>query len=91
MQISYHIVQQHRQALNFGKVFLMKLNANVATLFDIKTKNVTSNKSVEHRVIVNSEKDRVSLAFFYNPKSDIPIQPLQELLYPLIILLYTLP
>ncbi|KAL0728562.1 hypothetical protein Bca4012_024655 [Brassica carinata] len=36
-------------------------------------------KSVEHRVIVNSEKERVSLAFFYNPKSDIPIQPLQEL------------
>ncbi|KAE8697701.1 hypothetical protein F3Y22_tig00110610pilonHSYRG00114 [Hibiscus syriacus] len=36
-------------------------------------------KSVEHRVIVNSEKDRVSLAFFYNPKSDIPIQPAEEL------------
>ncbi|AAF01507.1 putative leucoanthocyanidin dioxygenase [Arabidopsis thaliana] len=36
-------------------------------------------KSVEHRVIVNSEKERVSLAFFYNPKSDIPIQPMQQL------------
>ncbi|CAN6926428.1 unnamed protein product [Brassica oleracea] len=36
-------------------------------------------KSSEHRVIVNSQKERVSLAFFYNPKSDIPIQPLQEL------------
>ncbi|CAG7890511.1 hypothetical protein IGI04_003743 [Brassica rapa subsp. trilocularis] len=36
-------------------------------------------KSSEHRVIVNSQKERVSLAFFYNPKSDIPIQPLQQL------------
>lgn len=39
-------------------------------------------KSVEHRVIVNSEKERVSLAFFYNPKSDIPIEPLQQLVTP---------
>ncbi|XP_004500496.1 jasmonate-induced oxygenase 2-like [Cicer arietinum] len=39
-------------------------------------------KSVEHRVIVNSDKERVSLAFFYNPKSDIPIEPLKDLLTP---------
>ncbi|CAK7325870.1 unnamed protein product [Dovyalis caffra] len=39
-------------------------------------------KSVEHRVIVNSSKDRVSLAFFYNPKSDIPIEPMKELVTP---------
>ncbi|KAI5578987.1 hypothetical protein BDE02_08G062100 [Populus trichocarpa] len=39
-------------------------------------------KSVEHRVIVNSSKERVSLAFFYNPKSDIPIEPLKELVAP---------
>ncbi|KAL5734324.1 hypothetical protein ACOSP7_032185 [Xanthoceras sorbifolium] len=36
-------------------------------------------KSVEHRVIVNSGQERVSLAFFYNPKSDIPIEPIKEL------------
>ena len=36
-------------------------------------------KSVEHRVIVNSEKDRVSLAFFFNPKSDLVIEPLKQL------------
>ncbi|KAE8716411.1 calcium-dependent protein kinase 13-like [Hibiscus syriacus] len=36
-------------------------------------------KSVEHRVIVNSVKDRVSLAFFYNPKSDLLIEPAKEL------------
>ncbi|XP_057431923.1 jasmonate-induced oxygenase 1-like [Lotus japonicus] len=39
-------------------------------------------KSVEHRVIVNSDKERVSLAFFYNPKSDIPIEPVKELVTP---------
>ncbi|XP_022983369.1 probable 2-oxoglutarate-dependent dioxygenase At5g05600 [Cucurbita maxima] len=36
-------------------------------------------KSVKHRVIVNSNKDRVSLAFFYNPKSDLIIEPAKEL------------
>ncbi|XP_042479578.1 jasmonate-induced oxygenase 1-like [Macadamia integrifolia] len=39
-------------------------------------------KSVEHRVVVNSAKNRLSLAFFYNPKSDIPIEPLKELVTP---------
>ncbi|MCE5167504.1 hypothetical protein HAX54_006788, partial [Datura stramonium] len=37
-------------------------------------------KSVEHRVIVNSAKERVSLAFFYNPGGDILIKPAEELL-----------
>ncbi|PSS32690.1 Leucoanthocyanidin dioxygenase [Actinidia chinensis var. chinensis] len=36
-------------------------------------------KSVEHRVIVNSAKERVSLAFFYNPNGNIPLQPAQKL------------
>ncbi|XP_027332400.1 probable 2-oxoglutarate-dependent dioxygenase JRG21 isoform X2 [Abrus precatorius] len=39
-------------------------------------------KSVEHRVLVNSNKERVSLAFFYNPKSNIPIEPAKELVKP---------
>ncbi|KAK4761997.1 hypothetical protein SAY87_029881 [Trapa incisa] len=39
-------------------------------------------KSVEHRVIVNSAEERVSLAFFYNPKSDILIGPAKELVTP---------
>ncbi|KAF7830937.1 putative 2-oxoglutarate-dependent dioxygenase [Senna tora] len=39
-------------------------------------------KSVEHRVIVNSNQERVSLAFFYNPKSNIPIEPVKELVTP---------
>lgn len=48
----------------------------------LKYKQVLSNaiyKSVEHRVIVNSGKERVSLAFFYNPKSDKSIQPMKKL------------
>ncbi|CAH1439611.1 unnamed protein product [Lactuca virosa] len=36
-------------------------------------------KSVEHRVIVNPDKERVSLAYFYNPKSDLLIHPASEL------------
>ncbi|KAG6769594.1 hypothetical protein POTOM_025244 [Populus tomentosa] len=36
-------------------------------------------QSVEHRVIVNSNSDRVSLALFYNPKSDSVIEPSKEL------------
>ncbi|KAJ8753828.1 hypothetical protein K2173_000082 [Erythroxylum novogranatense] len=36
-------------------------------------------KSVEHRVIVNAAKDRVSLAFFYNPKGDEIIEPCKDL------------
>ncbi|KAL9687556.1 hypothetical protein QQ045_031960 [Rhodiola kirilowii] len=36
-------------------------------------------KSVEHRIIVNSEYERISVAFFYNPQGDIPIKPANEL------------
>ncbi|XP_010253753.1 PREDICTED: protein SRG1-like [Nelumbo nucifera] len=36
-------------------------------------------KSVEHRVIANAVQERLSLAFFYNPKSDLLIQPEKEL------------
>ncbi|GFP87784.1 thebaine 6-o-demethylase, partial [Phtheirospermum japonicum] len=39
-------------------------------------------KSVEHRVIVNSNQERISLAYFYNPKSDLLIQPAKELVTP---------
>lgn len=50
-----------------------------------KLNQVMSNaiyKSVEHRVIVNSAQERVSLAYFYNPKSDLLIQPAKELVTP---------
>ncbi|KAJ9539829.1 hypothetical protein OSB04_026335 [Centaurea solstitialis] len=39
-------------------------------------------KSVEHRVIVNPDKERVSLAYFYNPKSDLLLHPAPELVTP---------
>ncbi|XP_062095163.1 jasmonate-induced oxygenase 2-like [Humulus lupulus] len=56
-------------------------NAFIVNLADqIQVLSNATYKSVEHRVIVNSEKDRVSLAFFYNPKSDIIIEPIKQLL-----------
>ncbi|KAG7561035.1 Oxoglutarate/iron-dependent dioxygenase [Arabidopsis thaliana x Arabidopsis arenosa] len=36
-------------------------------------------KSVEHRVIVSPANERLSLAFFYNPKGNVPIEPLKEI------------
>ncbi|KAL0316405.1 UNVERIFIED_CONTAM: putative 2-oxoglutarate-dependent dioxygenase [Sesamum radiatum] len=36
-------------------------------------------KSVEHRVIVNSVKERVSLALFYNAKGDVLMKPAEQL------------
>ncbi|XP_076883037.1 jasmonate-induced oxygenase 2-like isoform X2 [Bidens hawaiensis] len=39
-------------------------------------------KSVEHRVIANPDKERVSLAYFYNPRSDLLIHPAPELVTP---------
>ncbi|VFQ90636.1 unnamed protein product [Cuscuta campestris] len=39
-------------------------------------------KSVEHRAIVNSNQERVSLAYFYNPRGDLLIQPAKELVTP---------
>ncbi|XP_019200079.1 PREDICTED: leucoanthocyanidin dioxygenase-like [Ipomoea nil] len=35
-------------------------------------------KSVEHRVMVNSEKERLSMALFYNPGGDVVVKPLEE-------------
>lgn len=36
-------------------------------------------ESVEHRVIVNSDKDRVSIAYFFNPAFHAMVKPLDEL------------
>ncbi|KAK4766379.1 hypothetical protein SAY87_008021 [Trapa incisa] len=36
-------------------------------------------ESVEHRVIVNSEKERFSVPFFFNPAHHVMVAPLQEL------------
>ncbi|KAJ4764191.1 2-oxoglutarate (2OG) and Fe(II)-dependent oxygenase superfamily protein [Rhynchospora pubera] len=39
-------------------------------------------KSVEHRVMVSSTAERLSMAFFYNPCSDIPLAPIPQLVMP---------
>lgn len=39
-------------------------------------------KSVEHRVIVNPNLERVSLAFFYNPRGELLIESAKELVTP---------
>ncbi|KAL2484825.1 2-oxoglutarate (2OG) and Fe(II)-dependent oxygenase superfamily protein [Abeliophyllum distichum] len=55
-------------------------NAFIVNIGDqIQVLSNATYKSVEHRVMVNSEKERVSLAFFYNPKSDVLIKPVEEL------------
>ncbi|AES90246.1 protein DMR6-LIKE OXYGENASE 1 [Medicago truncatula] len=39
-----------------------------------------ANESVEHRALVNKEKERFSIPFFFNPGYDIEIKPLEELI-----------
>ncbi|XP_044961351.1 jasmonate-induced oxygenase 4-like [Hordeum vulgare subsp. vulgare] len=36
-------------------------------------------RSVEHRVTVNADAERLSVAMFYNPRSDLPLAPMAEL------------
>lgn len=36
-------------------------------------------ESVEHRVMVNSEKDRLSIPFFFNPAHYVMVKPLEEM------------
>lgn len=55
-------------------------NAFIVNIGDqIQVLSNATYKSVEHRVIVNSAKERVSLAFFYNPNGNIPIGPAKML------------
>uniref|UniRef100_A0A452XUW6 Isopenicillin N synthase-like Fe(2+) 2OG dioxygenase domain-containing protein n=1 Tax=Aegilops tauschii subsp. strangulata TaxID=200361 RepID=A0A452XUW6_AEGTS len=39
-------------------------------------------RSVEHRVMVNADAERLSVAMFYNPRSDLPLAPMAELVSP---------
>ncbi|GFP92174.1 protein srg1 [Phtheirospermum japonicum] len=55
-------------------------NAFIVNLGDqLQVLSNATYKSVEHRVVVNSEKERVSLAFFYNPNGDMVIKPAEKL------------
>ena len=37
-------------------------------------------ESVDHRVVVNSEKERLSIPFFFFPAHDTKVKPLEELI-----------
>jgi isopenicillin N synthase-like dioxygenase len=39
-------------------------------------------KSIEHRATVNSEKERISIAMFFNPKFEAEIGPATSILTP---------
>jgi isopenicillin N synthase-like dioxygenase len=39
-----------------------------------------SYKSIEHRAMVNTEKERISLAAFHGPDNSITLQPLLEII-----------
>ncbi|CAN6331280.1 unnamed protein product [Urochloa humidicola] len=39
-------------------------------------------RSVEHRVMVNAAEERLSVALFYNPRSDLALAPMPELVSP---------
>ncbi|KAJ3699508.1 hypothetical protein LUZ61_003213 [Rhynchospora tenuis] len=53
---------------------------NIADQIEVLSNGVY--KSVEHRVMVSSTAERLSMAFFYNPCSDIPLAPIPELVIP---------
>ncbi|XP_047046720.1 jasmonate-induced oxygenase 4-like [Lolium rigidum] len=45
-------------------------------------------RSVEHRALANSDEDRHTIAFFCNPRGDLPIAPASELVHPESLALY---
>ncbi|KAF3449833.1 hypothetical protein FNV43_RR05912 [Rhamnella rubrinervis] len=53
---------------------------NVGDILEIMSNGVY--KSVEHRVMVNSDKERISLAMFFNLKFEAEIGPLASLINP---------
>ncbi|OMO74177.1 Oxoglutarate/iron-dependent dioxygenase [Corchorus capsularis] len=67
--------------LNFGQVFLQLLGDTFSNLFHDILK-VWSNElyeSVEHRVVVNSERERFSIPTFFFPSHCVMVKPLEEL------------
>ncbi|OIW00729.1 hypothetical protein TanjilG_09698 [Lupinus angustifolius] len=53
---------------------------NVGDMIEIMTNGIY--RSIEHRTVVNSEKDRLSLATFYNPSMEVIIGPASSLVTP---------
>ncbi|ESR62842.1 hypothetical protein CICLE_v10018344mg, partial [Citrus x clementina] len=56
------------------------LVVNVGDILEIMSNGVY--RSVEHRATVNSVKERISIAFFVNPKFDARVGPLTSLINP---------
>ncbi|URE22637.1 2OG-Fe(II) oxygenase superfamily [Musa troglodytarum] len=63
------------------KLFLKEKNRESRSSMMQVLTNATY-KSVEHRVMVNPTAERLSLAFFYNPDDDLPVEPAAELVTP---------
>lgn len=57
----------------------MLLTSNVS-LFDLQILSNGRYKSVEHRAVVNPNKERMSAAIFHQPCPSITVGPLPELL-----------
>ena len=57
---------------NFSLIWLILLILNQVWSND-------TYESVEHRVMVNSERERFSIPFFFNPGHRVWVQPLEEL------------
>ncbi|XP_076958256.1 jasmonate-induced oxygenase 2-like [Bidens hawaiensis] len=70
------------QILKDDRWIVVKLEPNAIIVNIGDQLQVLSNaiyKSVEHRVVVNPEIERASLAYFYNPRNDMIIQPILKL------------
>lgn len=62
------------------KILPEALVVNVGDVLEIISNGIF--KSIEHRATVNSEKERISIAVFFNPKLDAEIGPSASLINP---------
>ncbi|RRT56369.1 hypothetical protein B296_00031144, partial [Ensete ventricosum] len=62
--------------------FIVNIGDQIQVLSLSLSLSLGDSSSVEHRVTVNAVQERLSLAFFYNPRSDWPIAPVGELVTP---------
>jgi hypothetical protein len=82
---SYILDKQHVIALELEyanessmyRFVALKMTCGVPCMMQVLSNAVY--KSVEHRVTVSAAEDRLSMAFFYNPRSDLPIAPMADL------------
>ncbi|PIA34057.1 hypothetical protein AQUCO_03900155v1 [Aquilegia coerulea] len=53
------------------------LTVNIGDVIEMMTNGIY--KSIEHRAVINSEKERLSIAAFHDPRHGITIGPIQDL------------